>query len=92
LTRIVSRTERWCASARCARLVKRSRSLAVPFLAVARPAAADRDAAALVARGRTNREVAAALFLSEKTIENHLSRVYAKLGVRSRAELVGILG
>jgi DNA-binding CsgD family transcriptional regulator len=52
----------------------------------------ERDVAELVARGRTNREVAAALFLSEKTVENHLSRVYAKLGLRSRAELVAALG
>jgi DNA-binding CsgD family transcriptional regulator len=43
--------------------------------------------AALVADGKTNREVAAALFLSERTVEGHLSRVYGKLGVRSRTEL-----
>jgi DNA-binding NarL/FixJ family response regulator len=43
--------------------------------------------AALVAEGRTNREVAAELVLSEKTVESHLSHVYRKLGVRSRAEL-----
>jgi DNA-binding CsgD family transcriptional regulator len=49
--------------------------------------AAERRVAALVAEGRTNKEVAAALFLSERTIENHLTHVYAKLGVRSRAEL-----
>jgi DNA-binding CsgD family transcriptional regulator len=48
---------------------------------------AERRVAALVAEGRMNREVAAALFLSEKTVETHLSHVYAKLGVRSRAEL-----
>ena len=41
-----------------------------------------------VARGVTNREAAARLFLSEKTIERHLSSVYRKLGVRSRAQLV----
>jgi DNA-binding CsgD family transcriptional regulator len=40
-----------------------------------------------VAVGATNREVAAALFLSPKTIEAHLSRVYSKLGLRSRTEL-----
>jgi DNA-binding CsgD family transcriptional regulator len=49
--------------------------------------AAERRVAALVAEGRTNKEVAASLFLSEKTVETHLSHVYAKLGVRSRAEL-----
>jgi DNA-binding CsgD family transcriptional regulator len=48
---------------------------------------AERRVAALVAEGRTNREVAAALFLGERTVETHLSHVYAKLGVRSRAEL-----
>jgi DNA-binding CsgD family transcriptional regulator len=42
---------------------------------------------ALVARGLTNREVAAELFVSPKTVQYHLTRVYAKLGVRSRAEL-----
>jgi DNA-binding CsgD family transcriptional regulator len=41
-----------------------------------------------VAEGKTNREVGAALFLSPKTIEFHLSRAYRKLGVRSRAELI----
>jgi DNA-binding NarL/FixJ family response regulator len=45
------------------------------------------DVARLVAEGRPNKQVAAALFLSEKTVEHHLSRVYAKFGVRSRAEL-----
>jgi DNA-binding CsgD family transcriptional regulator len=49
---------------------------------------AERRVAALVAQGRTNREVAAALFLAERTVEAHLSHVYAKLGLRSRAELV----
>jgi DNA-binding CsgD family transcriptional regulator len=41
-----------------------------------------------VAEGKTNREVAAALFLSPKTVEFHLSRTYRKLGIRSRAELI----
>jgi DNA-binding CsgD family transcriptional regulator len=48
---------------------------------------AERRVAVLVAEGRTNREVAAALFLSERTVASHLSHVYAKLGVRSRTEL-----
>jgi DNA-binding CsgD family transcriptional regulator len=49
--------------------------------------AAERRVADLVAEGRTNREVAAALFLGERTVAGHLTRVYAKLGVRSRTEL-----
>lgn len=48
--------------------------------------------AALVARGRSNREVAAELFLSVKTVEVTLTRVYGKLGVRSRAELAAVSG
>ena len=48
------------------------------------------DVARLVAEGRPNKQVAAALFLSEKTVEHHLSRVYAKFGVRSRAELTAV--
>ena len=43
--------------------------------------------ATAVAHGATNKEVAATLFLSPKTVESHLSRIYSKLGVRSRAEL-----
>jgi DNA-binding CsgD family transcriptional regulator len=53
---------------------------------------AERRVAELVAEGRTNREVAAALFLGESTVETHLTHVYAKLGVRSRTELARTLG
>ena len=49
--------------------------------------AREREIAELVAAGRTNREVAAQLVLSERTIEAHLRNIYAKLGVRSRVEL-----
>jgi DNA-binding CsgD family transcriptional regulator len=47
--------------------------------------------AALAAGGSTNREIAAACFVSVKTVEASLSRVYRKLGVRSRTELVKTL-
>jgi DNA-binding CsgD family transcriptional regulator len=43
--------------------------------------------AELVAAGGTNREVAASLFMSPKTVDSNLSRIYRKLGVRSRTEL-----
>ena len=49
--------------------------------------AAERRVAVLVAAGRTNREVAAQLFLGERTVAGHLTRIYTKLGVRSRTEL-----
>ncbi len=48
---------------------------------------AERRVADLVAEGRTNAEVAATLFLAERTVASHLTHVYAKLGVRSRTEL-----
>jgi ATP/maltotriose-dependent transcriptional regulator MalT len=44
-----------------------------------------------IARGATNKEAAAELFLSTKTIEMHLSRIYNKLGIRSRTELANRL-
>jgi DNA-binding CsgD family transcriptional regulator len=43
--------------------------------------------ALLVSEGHTNREAGAKLFLSPKTIESHLGRIYRKLGVASRVEL-----
>jgi DNA-binding NarL/FixJ family response regulator len=47
----------------------------------------ERQVARLVAAGRTNREVAAELYLGLRTVEAHLSAAYRKLGVRSRSEL-----
>ena len=41
-----------------------------------------------VAEGKSNKEAGAALFLSHKTIEFHLSRIYRKLEIHSRAELI----
>jgi DNA-binding CsgD family transcriptional regulator len=46
--------------------------------------------AMIVAGGATNREAAAALFLSPKTIEFHLGHIYRKLGLRSRAQLAAV--
>ncbi|TXS81103.1 LuxR family transcriptional regulator [Streptomyces sp. me109] len=62
--------------------------------AVPAPAALDglavteRQVAALVMEGATNREIAARLFISVKTVEATLTRVYRKLGIRSRVDIV----
>ncbi|WP_029430970.1 AAA family ATPase [Blastococcus sp. URHD0036] len=45
---------------------------------------------ALLARGRTNRQVGSELYISEKTASVHVSNILAKLGARSRTEAVGI--
>ncbi|TSE01570.1 LuxR family transcriptional regulator [Skermania sp. ID1734] len=47
--------------------------------------------AALVARGASNKEAAEELFLSVKTVQYHLTRVYAKVGVRTRSQLATVL-
>lgn len=52
----------------------------------------ERRVAELAASGLTNKEVAAALFISPKTVEANLAKVYRKLGIRSRAELGARLG
>ncbi|MGW5354760.1 AAA family ATPase [Streptomyces sp. NPDC004031] len=46
----------------------------------------------LIAGGRTNREAAAELYVTQKTVEYHLSNIYAKLGISSRRRLRGALG
>ena len=48
---------------------------------------AERRVAALVAQGQTNKEVAAQLFTTTTTVEAHLTRIYRKLGMRSRTQL-----
>jgi ATP/maltotriose-dependent transcriptional regulator MalT len=47
--------------------------------------------ARLAAEGRTNREIAHELYVTLKTVEGHLSRVYSKLGIQGRAPLAGVL-
>jgi DNA-binding NarL/FixJ family response regulator len=43
--------------------------------------------AVLLARGRSNRQVAQEMVITEKTAKNHVQQVLQKLGVRSRAEV-----
>ena len=51
----------------------------------------ERRIAEEVAAGHSNREVAAALFVAERTVEANLTRIYRKLGVRSRSQLTRVL-
>ena len=50
----------------------------------------ERQVLALVARGATNREIGSELFMAEKTASVHVSRILAKLDVRSRTEAAGV--
>jgi DNA-binding NarL/FixJ family response regulator len=78
------------------RLVSAVRAPAAPADGVL--SAREREILALVARGASNRAVAAELFISETTVKTHLTHIYDKLGVRDRAAAVatgydqGILG
>jgi DNA-binding NarL/FixJ family response regulator len=75
------------------RVVSRMRSSGVGELS-----SREREVLALVARGRSNREIARALFVSEATVKTHLGHTYDKLGVNDRAAAVaagyerGLLG
>jgi DNA-binding CsgD family transcriptional regulator len=51
----------------------------------------ERQVASLAAGGMTNKDIAAELFISPKTVEANIARAYRKLGVRSRAELGGAM-
>jgi DNA-binding CsgD family transcriptional regulator len=67
-------------------LTPRRRGVAPPALT-----ARERAVAGLVAQGLTNREIAARLVVSAKTVEYHLGNVFLKLGVRGRTELAARL-
>jgi DNA-binding NarL/FixJ family response regulator len=76
----------WCERARAeqARIGGRARSTGLT--------PTEERVAALVADGRSNKEVAEALFVSVRTVEANLTRIYAKLGIRSRTELASRRG
>ncbi|GHE13599.1 helix-turn-helix transcriptional regulator [Streptomyces alanosinicus] len=50
----------------------------------------ERDIMNVLSRGFTNTEIARELFISEKTVKNHINRLFAKLGARHRAEAMAI--
>ena len=52
---------------------------------------AEERVATLVAEGKTNREVAAALYLSDRTVEGHLAHIFGKLGIRHRTQVAAAL-
>jgi len=53
--------------------------------------ASERRVADLAAAGRANREIAQELFVTPKTVENHLGRIYTKLGIAGRRDLARVL-
>ncbi|MFC4592077.1 response regulator [Sphaerisporangium corydalis] len=52
--------------------------------------AREREVLALVAKGTSNRDIAALLFISEATVKTHLTHIYGKLGVKDRAAAVAV--
>jgi DNA-binding CsgD family transcriptional regulator len=48
--------------------------------------------AEMAAAGQTNRQIAQALFVTQRTVENHLTSSYGKLGISSRPALAAALG
>ncbi len=83
--------ERWAERARMELIATGGRVAQRPPSALDELTPHELQVALLVAEGRTNREVGAALFLSRKTIEHHLSAIYRKLGLRSRSQLAALL-
>jgi DNA-binding CsgD family transcriptional regulator/tetratricopeptide (TPR) repeat protein len=82
------------ATAASAKAVERCTGAATPLLAVASPVVLsrrEREIGQLAADGLSNVEIAERLYLSRRTVENHLQRVYVKLGVASRTELTAAL-
>jgi DNA-binding CsgD family transcriptional regulator len=65
--------------------------LQMPTDAVVPLTAREREVAGLAASGVQSKEIAERLFLSVRTVNNHLQNVYTKLGVSSRSELAAVL-
>ena len=80
---------------RAAALVAACQGARTPGLGPAMPVSVltprEREVALLAAAQASSREIASRLHLSVRTVDNHLGRVYAKLGVSSRAQLATLL-
>ena len=63
---------------------------AVPGRLKFRLSAREAEVMDLISQGRSNREIAAALFVSEKTVKNHVNRIFAKLLVANRAAAIAL--
>ncbi|WP_127795314.1 response regulator transcription factor [Agromyces sp. LHK192] len=97
--RVVARGEAMLAPAVTARLLERfagttggpaSPASAAAEAQLARLTERESDIARLVARGCSNAEIAARLFLSESTVKTYVSRLFARLGVRDRVQVAVI--
>ncbi len=68
-------------------------SVSAPHSSVLAPSLTERERqiADLLSRGRTYKMIAGELYLSENTVKTHIKSIYAKLGVQSKAELVGLM-
>jgi DNA-binding CsgD family transcriptional regulator len=71
---------------------RREAERAGPATARALLTPAELDAALRAATGRSNKQIASAMYLSVRTVENRLQRVYEKLGASGRHELLELLG
>lgn len=96
LRRAGDQREATATEARAGALAARGEDAVTPALQAVEPRArlspAERETAVLAAAGRSNKEIAAHLVLSTRTVENRLQRVYEKLGVAGRTELADRLG
>jgi DNA-binding CsgD family transcriptional regulator len=94
-TRAADARRATAASQRARALLDRCGPARTPLLAAGQATATltvrERDIALAAARGRSSQEIAEQFSLSVRTVENHLYRAYAKLGVTSRRELAATL-